>query len=288
MLTPFQTSLVALSKRIALQRTPLLTSISTYATKASPKKKDNSNDNQQVFDPRYIGLTGDSYIPLSWGNIPNPLKSPKLAWNCLIRKIYTVGFNTIQIGLLRYQTGLKPKFLLWKNNSIENYVRVNKGFASKKVSSISNEVSIWVEQALKARVDTIPKNVTLDWKLVKFNKPPKLITFRPIMLPGKPIEYIQIIYRFNTNQQLIKINQKDDKVSKLSRDVVDYVGFIIDIHDNKAIMAGSIFENSPYDRIPKPEDQDKTRVFNDMRVNGDIFRVPPPTKPSNSTITSKE
>ncbi len=288
--------LVANSRRAALstRQSPssTLLSISKYSTKtkeesAKPKKKEGT-DSTHVFDPRFIGLTGDQYIPISWKNFPNPLTSPKLAYNCLARRLYNFGFNTIQVAFLRYQTGLKPKFLLWKNNSIEKYVQVNKAFAHNKIPAVHKGMSVWVERALTSRVETIPKNIKLDWKLVKFNETPKLVTFRPVMLPGKPVEYVQVVYKFNTNQELIKVNLDNEKVSKISRNVVDYVGFTVDLHTNEAILSGSAFENSPYDKIPKPEDAKQSQIFEMMRNNGDIFRLPPKSQPSNSTITSKE
>lgn len=238
------------------------------------KKSSNANPQQQVFDPRFIGLTRDIYIPVSYKNLPNPLTSPRAVWRSLIRRLYTLGMNTVQVALMRYQTGMKPQFLLWKNRAIERYVAINKAFAAGDIKPVEKEVSVWVEKALKARVGSIPKGVKLDWKLVKFNEKPKLVAFRPIMLPGRPVEYAQAVYKFNTQQELINVNLKTDKVKKIDRNVTDYVGFVIDLDTDKVILAGSVFENSPEDRIPKPEDIDQSMIFKDMKLNGDIYRAP--------------
>lgn len=278
------------SRRIALlsgksSPSSIILPISQYSTesKSAGSKKKNGTAESQVFDPRFIGLTADQYIPISWKNFPNPLSSPKLAWLCLGRRMYTFGFNTVQVALFRYQTKLKPKFLLWKNNAIGNYVELNKAFAQRDIPSVRKNVSVWVERALTTRTESIPKNVRLDWKLVKFNETPKLITFRPVMLPGKPVEYVQLVYKFNTKQEVIKVNLKDDKAEKVSRDVIDYIGFTIDLHDDRTILSGSAFENSPYDKIPKPENSQESEIFTTMRQNGDLFRSPPKLNPQNST-----
>jgi protein MBA1 len=193
----------------------------------------------------------------------------------LIRRLYVLGINTIQVALLRWQTGVKPEFLLWKNKAIEQYVAVNKSFSSGNLKPIEKSVSVWVEKSLNNRISSIPKSVKLDWKLLKFNEKPKLVSFRPIMLPGRPIEFSQAVYKFNTKQELINVNLKTEKVTKTERNVIDYVGFLINLDTNEVILAGSVFENSPQDKIPKPEDIDQSMIFDDMRANGDIYRAPP-------------
>lgn len=257
----------------------------SYASKAEKKdSKSKAAPQQQVFDPRFIGLTRDIYIPVSYSKLP--WSSPRSVWNSLIRRVYVLGVNTIQVALLRYQTGLSPQFLLWKNKAIENYVAVNKAFAKNEIKSIEKQVSVWVEKSLTTRSHSIPKDTKLDWKLVKFNEKPKLVSFRPIMLPGRPVEFAQVVYKFNTKQELINVNLKTDKVKKVDRDVIDYAGFLIDLDTNNVTLAGTVFENSPQDRIPKPEDIDQSMIFEDMRINGDIYRAPP-TLPQNTTRETK-
>lgn len=250
---------------------------SATATKPKPKEKKQSPDveQSQAFSPRFIGLTRDIYIPVSLENYPNFFTSPRMFLNCALRRLYNFGINTIQIALFRYQTGLKVHFLLWKNKSIEKYIQVNKAFATKKIDTVEKSVTIWVDSALKARLKTIPKSVKLDWNLIKFNKIPQLIAFRPVMLPGKPVEYVQLVYKFNTKQELIKVNATNESSAKLTRDVVDYVGFVVDLDTNEVILSGSVFENQPADKIPKPTDVDNSKIFEDMKINGDIFRPSP-------------
>ncbi|KAH3679409.1 hypothetical protein WICMUC_001029 [Wickerhamomyces mucosus] len=243
------------------------------STRSDDSKKPNSQ--QQVFDPRFIGLTRDIYIPVGYNSLPNVFSAPKQVWNALLRRFYTLGMNTVQVAFYRWQTGLKPQFLLWKNKAIESYVSVNKAFASGEIKPIEKHVSVWVEKSLKSRVGSIPKSVKLDWKLVKFNETPKLAVFRPIMLPGRPVEYAQVVYKFNTQQELVNVNLKTDQVKKLDRNVIDYVGFVINLDSNEVILAGTLFENNVKDRIPRPEDINQEKMFEDMRINGDLFRAPP-------------
>ncbi|KAH3688932.1 hypothetical protein WICPIJ_000105 [Wickerhamomyces pijperi] len=245
------------------------------STDANQDKR-NSAPQQHVFDPRFIGLTRDIYVPVAYNKLPSPFSAPKQVWNALLRRFYTLGMNTVQVAFFRWQTGLKPQFLLWKNKAIESYVNVNKAFAAGDVKPIRKSVSVWVEKSLKSRVGSIPKNVKLDWKLVKFNETPKLVVFRPVMLPGRPVEYAQVIYKFNTQQELINVNLKTDKVKKIDRNVTDYVGFLINLDSNEVLLSGSLFENNIDDKIPRPEDINQDSMFEDMKINGDLFRAPPP------------
>lgn len=99
------------------------------------------------FNPRHMGVANQLYIPPSKQNLPNFLSSPIICANALIRRIYTLGMNTVQVALFRYQSGYKPNFLLWKNKAIEIYVQVNKAFANRTLDSVKPQVSIWVEEA---------------------------------------------------------------------------------------------------------------------------------------------
>lgn len=258
---------------------------STTRSALQEKSKEKKNAQQNVFDPRFIGLTRDIYVPVDYKNLPSPFSQPKAVWNSLLRRLFTLGMNTIQVGLLRWQTGIKPEFLLWKNRAIEAYVSTNKAFASGNIKPIEKDISVWVEKSLKSRVSSIPKDVKLDWKLIKFNEKPKLVAFRPVMLPGRPVEYAQVVYKFNTKQELINVNLKTDKVKKIERDVTDYAGFVVNLDTDKVILAGTVFENTPFDRMPKPEDIDQSLIFEDMRINGDIYRAPPQIKSTTAEET---
>ncbi|CDO95163.1 unnamed protein product [Kluyveromyces dobzhanskii CBS 2104] len=158
-----------------------------------------------------MGVANQVYIPPSGKNVPNLITSPVNYFNVMIRKIYTLGMNTIQVALFRYQSGYKPNFLLWKNKAIETYVKVNEAFAKRELNKIKPQVSIWVDEALTARAEQIPTNVTLDWELIKFNEVPKLVSTQAMMIPGRPVELIQLIYKFDTKQRLVKFDKKKEK-----------------------------------------------------------------------------
>ena len=208
----------------------------------------------QDFNPRHLGVASELYVPASLSRLPSVITSPKLWFDNVIRRIYMLGLNTVQIGIFRFQTGIKPAFLLWKNKAIETYVQVNTNFASKSVEKLKPEVSVWVEEALNARSKQIPDNVKLDWQLLKFNDVPKLISIQPMMIPGRPLEHIQLLYRFNTKQRLVKLNKTNNKVEKLDRDVVDYMVFLCDATTNDLILMGSVFESKPDAKLPKNYD----------------------------------
>ncbi|CAH00115.1 Mba1p [Kluyveromyces lactis] len=230
------------------------------------------------FNPRHMGVANQVYIAPSKKNMPNPITSPVAYFNVLVRKIYTLGMNTIQVALFRYQSGLKPNFLLWKNKAIETYVQVNEAFAKRELDTIKPQVSIWVDEALTARAKQIPSNITLDWELIKFNEVPKLVSTQAMMIPGRPVELIQLIYKFDTKQRLIKFDKKKSKTDKLDRDVIDYIAFLCDASTNDILLTGSVFESAPDAKLPKDSETSNQIVIERMKVNGDLFRVQPPVK----------
>lgn len=228
------------------------------------------------FNPKFMGVATEIFIPASRKNLPSVISQPVVVLKTLIRRIYMFGLNTFKIGLFRLQSGNKPKFLLWKNNAIENYIEVNKAFAARRIDKVKNHVSVWVERALLLRSESLPKNIKLDWHVVKFNEVPKLMSLDPVMAPGMPLEYIQLVYRFNTKQELIKINTETNESEKQVRDIVDYLVFLCDTNTNEMMLSGSIFESKPGAPLPKQVTaNDKKEVLARMKECGDIFRLPP-------------
>ena len=246
----------------------------TTTTTEKPKKISKTNDQGNNFNPRYLGVTSRLYIPTSYRNLPNIFTNPISMFNSLIRRCYIFGFNTFKIALFRFQTGSTPKFLLWKNKAIELYIQINKAFANRNVKGVSSNMSLWVEDALMNRVSKLPSNLTLDWQVLKFNNVPKLVSIEPIMMPGKPLEHIQLVYKFDTKQELIKFDTNTQKAEKQVRDIVDYMVFLCDATSDDVILIGSVFESKPNDKLPKNSDIDKKQVIKNMRENGDIFRLP--------------
>ncbi|SCU87994.1 LAFA_0E10066g1_1 [Lachancea sp. 'fantastica'] len=255
-----------------LSSTALLRQQSSSSTtgKNTGNKKDSKLTN---FNPRHLGISAEVYIPPSYQNLPSFFKHPIVFGNALIRRIYTFGLNTVQVALFRYQSGLKPNFLLWKNNAIESYVEVNKAFAARNLSSIRPLVSLWVDEALTARAKQLPKNFELDWQLLKFKSVPKLASVQVMMVPGHPLEHIQLIYKFDTKQRLIKMNKTTLETETTDRDVVDYVAFLCDASSDELIMMGSVFESQPDAKLPKNFEDDMKIAIQRMKTSGDIFRV---------------
>ncbi|SCU91853.1 LAMI_0E07602g1_1 [Lachancea mirantina] len=240
-----------------------------YETKAK------KNSKPVDFNPRHLGISTNVYIPPSFTNLPSFLRHPLVFSNAVIRRIYTLGLNTVQIALFRYQSGLTPKFLLWKNNAIETYVQVNRAFAQRQLASVKPKVSLWVEEALASRSKQLPRTFELDWQLVKFKQIPKLVSVQALMIPGRPLEHIQLIYKFNTKQRLIKRNKQTNKTESVDRDVVDYVAFLCDATTNETILIGSVFESKPDAKLPKNFEDDMKLAIERMKKNGDLYRLPP-------------
>lgn len=245
------------------------------SSKAILQTNTSKNSNSSAdFNPRHLGVSSEIYIPPSIKNLPNVLSHPVVAFNALIRRIYTMGLNTVQVGIFRYQSGLKPNFLLWKNKAIENYVNVNTAFAQHRVSNVKSQISMWVEEALEARSKQLPKHIQLEWQLVKFNKVPKVVSVQAMMIPGRPLEHIQLVYKFDTKQRLIKLNKKSGKADKLDRDVEDYLVFLCDASTNDLTLMGSVFESQPDSKLPKTYEGNTRAAIERMKVSGDIFRLP--------------
>lgn len=228
------------------------------------------------FNPRHLGVAADIYLAPPFRQLTKLLTSPKLLINVLIRKIYSFGLNTIQVALFRNQSGIKPNFVLWKNNAIECYVHVNTAFAQKKLDKFRSNISIWVQEALEARESQISSNIKLEWKLLKFNEVPRLVSVQSMMIPGKPLEHIQLVYRFNTKQRLAKLDKKTGETEKIDRDVIDNIVFLCDATTNEMILLGSIFESKPTTKLPKNYEDNNQLAISRMRTCGDIYRSPSP------------
>lgn len=244
------------------------------ASRVILQEKKDSKKKPVDFNPRHLGVASDIYIPTSYKNFPNVFAHPITFFNALIRRVYTFGLNTVQVGLFRYQSGLKPRFLLWKNRAIEAYVNVNSAFAQRKLNEVKPLVSLWVEEALEARARQLPRNVKLEWQLVKFNQVPKLVSVQAMMIPGKPLENIQLVYKFDTSQRLIKYNKVTNEAEKLDRNVVDYAVFLCDATTNEVILLGTVFESKPDAKLPKNYEDDNQVAIQRMKTSGDIFRLP--------------
>ncbi|AQZ13108.1 MBA1 (YBR185C) [Zygosaccharomyces parabailii] len=238
------------------------------------KSASKNNSSPTDFNARHLGVSSEIYVPPSFKNLPSIFSHPIVVFNALIRRIYTMGLNTVQVGIFRYQSGLKPNFLLWKNKAIENYVNVNSAFAQHRIATVKSQISMWVEEALEARSKQLPKHIQLEWQLVKFNRIPKVVCVQAMMIPGRPLEHIQLVYKFDTKQRLIKLNKKSGQVDKVDRDVVDYLVFLCDASTNDLTLMGSVFESQPASKLPKTYEDNTQAAIQRMKVCGDLFRLP--------------
>lgn len=235
---------------------------------AKPQIKANIN---RATELDQIGLPMRFYIPPSYKNYPNVLSSPIVVFKLIARRLYNFGRNTVQIAFARWNGGMTPKFLLWKNEAVDVFIKVNKAFAKKKIQSISNDLSVWTREPLLMRQDTLPKKYDFDWKLLKLLSPPKLCVLIPYSNPSDPLDKLLVIYKFNTLQRLTKMSKETKEVISSSDDSIEnYLGFLVDLNTDKLKLIGSTFESGPNEKVDIARPKHMGSV---MKVQGDIFRI---------------
>ncbi|AOA61646.1 mitochondrial ribosome receptor [Komagataella phaffii CBS 7435] len=217
-----------------------------------------------------IGIPMKSYIPPSFNRL-NFLSHPIISIKCLLRRCGLLALNTYQVLDIRKNIG-KPDFVLWKNNSIENFILVNKLFANGHLKPLKSKVSSFVFKSLESRLKSLPENTKLDWKLLKFNKPPKLVNLHNFPNDDGSTMCVQVIYKFDTQQRLITVKNGSDATT-FDRNLVQYVGFNVDPYSNEVVLAGSLFESDLTTKISDSQANPTQRQLLDtMARNGDIFR----------------
>lgn len=93
------------------------------------------------------------------------------------------------------------------------------------------------------------------------------------MIPGRPLEHIQLIYKFDTKQRLIRLDKHTKETTKLDRDVIDYVAFLCDASTDEIILIGSVFESEATAKLPKNYEDDMQTAIQRMKTSGDLYRV---------------
>ncbi|CCH62655.1 hypothetical protein TBLA_0H03730 [Henningerozyma blattae CBS 6284] len=242
--------------------------ISKLAAKSQKKKAD------KPIGVRNLGVATQLYIPPTGKSLVGLWKThPKLYLQCVFRRMFNLGLNTIQIAVWRHQTGLSPQFALWRTKATKLYADVHSSFAKKSLAPVNDKISIWVQDALSSRLQQLPRSVSLDWKLLKFHKVPKIVSLQCLMIPGTPLEYLQIVYRFETRQRLIRFDKITGKTEKYDRDVVDNMAFICQAETNKVYLIGSVFESKPTDTFKRDIKLDNKVALTRIVKNADIYRV---------------
>lgn len=173
---------------------------------------------------------------------------------------------------------ISPRFVEWRNLALETYVDTNHAFASQKLDLVQDRLSLWVHEALKSRLASIPRGTKMSWKLIKFNSTPKIVSIQPLLLPGKPLTDIQIVYRIESRQRIARIAPGEKEPHVVESDVVDYAAFSFDASKtpSRVFFAGTLFESPITAPVPAPNDS-ASAMMTSMKVKGDIFRQPPPT-----------
>lgn len=217
------------------------------------------------------GLPIRVYIPPSFKSYPSFFSSPALWVRLIARRMYAFGLNTFTVGLARL-TGdnFKPEFLLWKNEAVDIFIKVNKAFAKRQVESVDNCLTLWSKYPLIKRQESLPKNYEFDWKLIKLLAPPKLEVFMPYGASGRSFNYLIVVYKFNTLQGLAKYNKSTGEVTKTEETVENHLAFFVDYRTNTLRLCGSTFESGLHDPV-KPNEP-TSNLGTVMKIQGDIFR----------------
>lgn len=224
------------------------------------------------------GLATDLYIPPV--KKPSMLLNPKLWWVYFKRKMQVLGVNTYMAVKLRREIG-KARFhpLEWKELAILLYQRTNECFVKRDFANLQRLTSRWVYGPLTNRSKELSRDYRYDWKLLKFKRRPKVLSMVPLSMPNEPTRFVQIVYRFESKQQLSKLKLGSQDVERVEKDVVDNIGFIFDTEKSpiEGRLIGSLFETPVGSPMPDPSmmPQSRSVVMQGMSVRGDIFRPEP-------------
>lgn len=225
------------------------------------------------------GLLTDLYVPPV--NPPSLFTSPKLRWTVFKRNMQMLGINTYLAVKVRRELG-REHFnpLEWKEFALLLYERTNECFAQRDLAGLQKVASRWVYGPLAERMKELDAACVYDWKLLRLNKRPKVLSMVPLAFPDMPLHYVQTVYRIDSTQQLTKTNRKTGETQSQQRRVVDNVAFMLDARKDplEGRLIGSLFETRP--QMPMPDmaaaaTAARADAIAGMRVRGDIFRPEP-------------
>lgn len=262
--------------RIVRGGSPLWPTRPSVHTVLGLAKRFASDNSKQKMSLKHVGVGTDLYIHPAPKHLPSFFSSPRLRLRGFYRRMLTLFQNTYMIAQFRMKSKLKPRFVEWRNLALQNYVAVNKAFVAKDLEPVKNELSVWVYESLKARLNSVPTTTRFNWKLVKFLSKPKIVYLQPVMLPDTPMTLLQIVYRIETRQALAKIEKGQKEVQTIEKDVTDYFAYIFDASKEPSTftLAGSLKE-TPLDS-PRPDPSkniNERAMVLSMKSKGDIFRV---------------
>ncbi|QPG73352.1 hypothetical protein FOA43_000662 [Brettanomyces nanus] len=224
-----------------------------------------------------VGIPFEPFIAPRWSRMPNPIISPIRFTKCIFKKVYMSCYDWVQVYQFKRNMGkgYKPNFLKWKNDAIESYVKVNKAFSERNIDKARDHMAEYVYFALGRRQKELPKNTTLGWDLVKFNKEPKLITFHTFPHDDGSVLLCQIIYQFDTKQKMTIKHRNSREFQEKTKDLVEYLAFNVDPYTDRVVVSGSVFESLPQRQLSQGAMPSQEETINCMVKNGDIYRPEP-------------
>lgn len=225
------------------------------------------------------GLLSDLYVPPA--NPPSWFTNPKQRWTVLKRNFQALGVNTYMAVKIRRELGrglFNP--IQWKEFSLLLYERTNECFAKRDFQGLQKVTSRWVYGPLSIRMKELSADSDYSWKLVKHNKKPKVLSLIPLMFPDMPLNYVQVVYRFDSMQELTKVNKTTGEAQTQARRVIDNIAFLVDTRKDplEGRLIGSLFETRPQMAMPDMAAAatcTRAEAVQGMRTRGDIFRPEP-------------
>ncbi|CDK27801.1 unnamed protein product [Kuraishia capsulata CBS 1993] len=239
-----------------------------------------------------VGVVTKYYIPPRFSRYPSFFKHPKLFVQQFLKRAALVGLNTVHVAMITRTkkgaiTKARLRFGKWKTRSLEIYVMVNQAFAKRKVDVLSKSVTRWVLDALRERQAKIPEGTLLDWKMVKFNKPPKIVNVQTLPNQDGSVLAVQITYKYMTKQKLTFT--KDGKSQSKESDMIEYMTFNVDPYTDEVVLAGSLFESEWTTPVQPPNQiHEGSDMLKSMAHYGDIYRPEPQRVDDNKPKTIEQ
>ncbi|KAK9448721.1 MBA1-like protein-domain-containing protein [Limtongia smithiae] len=224
-----------------------------------------------------LGVAAYEYVPPTGANLPPLTKYPKLYIKEIGRRIKWRLQMGLRVILLRVRYKRKARWNEWREEATSTYVELNEAFARRNTTEVSRLSTMFVSAHLEGRIKNMDKDWELSWELEKFLEPVKLISVSPVdMGNDSAVTYLQLVYRFYSQQKLELTYAKNRKVPKKTdeRKVLDYIVFVMNMDTGEIRVSGSLFECPVTEPIPT-QVMSEGLILNSMKKHGDIFRKKP-------------
>ncbi|KAK9485939.1 mitochondrial inner membrane protein Mba1 [Lipomyces starkeyi] len=236
-----------------------------------------ADDTQHSISSYQLGVGSNDYIPPTGPNLPKITEHTRLYFTALGRYQLHLFKQTLTKILLRLKYRIKLDYKGLEVRAEDAYIELNKSFAARKISNLSNLSTMFVEENLKDRIKNMNKDWKLSWYVEGTIEKTKCVSVSPIAIgQEEPLRFVQLIYRFHTLQKLELIYTKNKNIPKKMEEkkVLDYIVFVYDTQEDKLRVMGSVFETPVTEPLPVQITSEKL-VLAAMQTKGDLFRKRP-------------